>query len=266
MGNLPTRNLPNPEPINLSNVSYWKVEAADPLRLDDYEVCKLLTSYVWSCVHMVECGDLLVEKVVIERTRVRAYVSKENSIEVDGAVVADFTERQLPRGLYERALDLSHGPFTPFHPPVVPEDVKVWLGRLHQVAFPAPTPRRSLPGTQDSLHYPQKPDPLHIVLTANDCGVLRKWMGARMDTCTETVKVRRGFCGTLYEVEEVKKEEYTSLLDDGEPEKRRSVSVWASRSVPVGSVRTADREPPPDWTSSPLQVIEKDTFEKLDQV
>jgi hypothetical protein len=231
------------EPINLSAL-YYKVTAGAAIRFDDYEVCRLLTPFVLSVVRMVESADFIVDNVDIEQTRIRAYVQKDPSIVNEGSVVADFAERQLPRGLYDRAMDLSHGPHTPFHLPVPSEEVKVWLGRLVRVAFPRKPGAKSVE---------------HIVLNATDAGHLRKWMHHMMDMCTERVKLFKGFQGILFQNEADRDAAMSPILNDGGVNDRgRHVSVWVSRDVPVGSVRTSHQEPAPDWSKVPVTDLTKE--------
>jgi hypothetical protein len=213
--------------INLTELPL-KLDYEPQLRLSDYEVCKLLMPYVGPVIALIEHADLLVDKVAITPEYVRAHIRPSNF--KDDPPIADHVEKALPRGLYQRALDLSHGPHTPFPIPAPPEDVKLWLGRLHLVAFPDPNKTKA--GT---------PAVQHVVLNANDYGKVRRWLGPRVDFCTMKDLLVRGFQGDLFEQEKIP----GTGMRDG-----RKVSIWVSQHCPVGKVGIAFTEPGPDWSKA----------------
>jgi len=192
-------------------------EGVEKLRLNDYAICQLLGPYILTAITYVERTDCLVRKVILTPESVRAFFPEPNGPD---APMPEFVEIKLPKGVYERAVDLSCGPLSPFPVASPSEEVKLFLGRLHQLAFPEM-------GLDGSI-------PKHLLLSPTNFADVRKWLGRRMDPCTTRDELMAGFQGILYETEEP-------------PPGPRSVKVWITRILPKGAIATAVRQPPPHW-------------------
>lgn len=214
---------------------------APGIRLDDFEVCKLVHPFLMAAFNPIEAFDLLVGKIEIRPDYIRAYTRIEASDKERSDEWPSFCQKDLPPGLYEALLDLSRGPYHPFpKPALTPEFVakqKDFLERLQRVAFP--DPKHILDPSDPGL------SPAAIVLQAVNYAELRKYITHdRLDVCCDRAPLSKGFMGILYE--------QGILYNQGPETGGRKVQVWCHREVPEGYVAILYHEVPldkhPMWT------------------
>lgn len=201
----------------------------EKIRLNDYEVCQLLGNYLIGAMSWIEGrGDHnRIRKVVLTPESIRAYTHEAEGFG------PEYIEVKLPKGLYERAVDLSLGPLSPFPVHGPSEQIKLFLGRLHQVTFPEPGPKVLIPK--------------HLIMNASNFADVRTWWSYRMDHSSMRDELMIGLQGELWELDPI-----FDVPSGDEPPKNpkpqgRSVKVWTSRVVPVGSIGVAATQPPPHW-------------------
>lgn len=90
--------------------SGWEVDAPG-IRLDDYEVCKLLGPLLFSTVWPIERSDLSVKRIEVCRDYIRSY---PNSVEGSTLSWPTFIQKNMPKGLFDALVDISVGPTHPF--------------------------------------------------------------------------------------------------------------------------------------------------------
>jgi hypothetical protein len=229
-------------PTNLaiySENSGWVVDAPG-IRLDDFEVCRLLHPFFYAAYRTIETADLLVGRIEIRPDCIRAYTRIEANDKERSDEWPSFCQKDLPPGLYEALLDLSRGPHHPFPKPVLDPAFCArqgdFLNRLQRVAFPLP--KHVLDPSDPGL------SPAAIVLKAENFSDLLKYLpsrSGRLDPCTELASLKKGFMGILYE--------------HLEPETNvggRKVQVWVHKEVPEGHVALLYHAVPldqhPIWT------------------
>jgi len=189
------------------------LEGCSKIRWNDYQVCQLLGPYVLAAVNWIERCDLPVRKVVITPFHVLAYFPDYDP----EAMFPEYIEIKLPKGLYERAQDLSAGPLSPFPVEGPSEEVQLFLGRLQRLAFP---------------DVKEGAEVKHIILNATNYAEVRRWLSKQHDSPCSVELLKTGFMGHLSEFP----------LSEG-----RLVSVWVSKAIPKGSVGSAVFQPPPNW-------------------
>lgn len=151
----------------------------DPaIRIIDFDVATLLLPYWLEARDRIERKDLLVGRVSIQVDGVRAYYRAEM-----GYTGHEFEHVLIPEAIYERAVHLSRGPFTPFPAEYAPADVKEFVGWLRKMAFPTDG------------------EPKTITLNAQTYARLRRAIvqSGTFDPCTQAVLLKQGFFGSLYE-------------------------------------------------------------------